>query len=42
MNLIIPLSQFGEYILEVNDAFGEALVNVPLYVGDFYPLLPDF
>jgi len=26
----------------VNDAAGEALINIPLYVGDIYPLLPDF
>lgn len=30
------------YILEVNDAGGEALINIPIYVGDIYPLVPDF
>lgn len=30
------------YILEVNDAGGEAVINIPLYNGDIYPLVPDF
>ena len=42
MEISIPLRQTGVYILEVNDAAGEALINIPLYVGDIYPLLPDF
>lgn len=42
VNLTITLNEPGVYILEVNDAGGEALVNIPLYNGDIYPLVPDF
>lgn len=42
MNLTITLNERGVYILEVNDAGGEAIVNIPLYNGDIYPLVPDF
>jgi hypothetical protein len=36
------LTDVGVYILEVNNAGGEAILNIPIYVGDIYPLLPDF
>lgn len=32
----------GAYIFEVNGPEGNALVNVPIYVGSFIPLLPDY
>lgn len=32
----------GAYIFEVNDPTGSAIVNVPVYVGATFPLLPDF
>lgn len=28
--------------MEINTSGGEALVNMPIYVGDIYPILPDF
>lgn len=28
--------------MEINDDTGAAVVNVPVYVGDVYPLIPDF
>lgn len=42
VNLPITFNETGVYILEVNDAGGEALINMPIYVGDIYPLVPDF
>jgi hypothetical protein len=38
----ITLSQEGVYILEVNNAAGSAVINQPIYVGNKYPILPDF
>lgn len=32
----------GVYILEVNDQGGSALLNVPVYIGNIIPLIPDF
>lgn len=32
----------GVYILEVNNNGGGAVINRPVYVGNSYPLLPDF
>jgi hypothetical protein len=32
----------GVYILEVTNTQGATVVNIPVYVGDIYPLLPDF
>lgn len=32
----------GTYIFEVNDPFGGAIVNVPIYIGEEIPLLPDY
>ncbi|MBN1351641.1 CAP domain-containing protein [candidate division KSB1 bacterium] len=31
----------GTYILEMNDQRGLALINIPIYVGEATPLLPD-
>lgn len=35
-------SQEGTYLLEINDTGGSALVNVPIYIGNYIPLIPDF
>lgn len=35
-------SQTGTYILEINNLDGSALVNVPIYIGNSIPLIPDF
>lgn len=32
----------GIYIIELNHAQGYALVNLPVYCGSSYPLLPDY
>ena len=32
----------GVYIIEINHLKGYALINMPVYVGDSYPLLPDY
>jgi len=32
----------GTYILEVNNQGGSAVLNVPVYIGDIIPLIPDF
>jgi len=32
----------GTYILEMNSQDGNALLNIPIYVGDFQPVLPGF
>lgn len=32
----------GTYILEVNDQGGSAVLNIPVYIGDIIPLIPDF
>lgn len=42
INMRIPFNRDGVYILEVNNAEGEAIINVPVYVGDIWPFLPDF
>lgn len=42
MDLTINLNETGVYIFEVNDAGGQAIINIPIYVGDIYPLVPDF
>lgn len=36
------LASTGTYIFEVNDPEGGAVVNVPIYVGNEFPLLPDY
>ncbi len=38
----VDLQETGTYIFEVNDPSGRAVVNIPLFVGDVVPLLPDF
>lgn len=38
----VALKSEGTYIFEVNNPAGAAVVNVPIYVGDYIPLLPDF
>ena len=35
-------SETGTYIIEINNLGGSALVNVPIYIGDAIPLIPDF
>lgn len=42
MKVKINFNQSGVYIIEVNGANGDAILNVPVYVGDIYPLIPDF
>ena len=37
----VPLKE-GNYIIEINHISGYALVNVPLYVGKSFPLIPDY
>lgn len=38
----LTLSKEGVYILEINSNTGSAIINIPVYVGDSLPLLPDF
>lgn len=38
----ITLNRTGVYIVEVNANTGAAVLNRPIYVGNFLPLLPDF
>lgn len=42
IQLSILLDTIGVYILEINDGTGSAIINTPVYVGDIYPLLPDY
>ncbi len=35
-------SQTGTYILEINDQGGSAVINVPIYIGNGIPIIPDF
>jgi uncharacterized protein YkwD len=32
----------GTYILEINDQGGSAILNIPIYIGDIIPIIPDF
>ena len=41
-SLNITLTKIGVYILEVNANTGVAVLNRPIYVGGFLPLIPDF
>ncbi|MFC1810312.1 S-layer homology domain-containing protein [Patescibacteria group bacterium] len=36
-----PVSN-GVYILEINNQSGSAVLNIPVYIGDIIPLIPDF
>lgn len=38
----ITLTKNGVYILEINANTGAAVLNRPVYVGNFLPLIPDF
>ena len=38
----ITLVKEGTHILEINNMAGMALINRPIYVGESYPLLPDY
>jgi hypothetical protein len=29
-------------LIEINEDSGMAIINQPVYVGDIYPLLPDY
>ncbi len=42
VELSVQLSTAGTYIFELNNPEGAAVVNVPVYVGDVFPILPDF
>ena len=42
INVQVTFATEGVYVLEVNTAGGEAIINSAVYVGDIYPLLPDF
>ena len=37
----VPLKE-GNYIIEINHIKGYAVINIPLYVGKSFPLLPDY
>jgi uncharacterized protein YkwD len=32
----------GRYIIEINDKFGVAILNHPIYIGNKIPLIPDY
>lgn len=42
LNIDIDFQEEGVYIFEVNNPSGGAVINVPVYVGNLVPLLPDF
>lgn len=42
LSFSIPTPDAGTYIFEINDTFGSAALNAPVYVGNGIPLLPDF
>lgn len=42
LNRVIVFNTPGVYIVEVNNIGGGAVINRPVYVGNSYPLLPDF
>ncbi|MFA6520897.1 MAG: CAP domain-containing protein [Candidatus Gracilibacteria bacterium] len=41
-NIETNLDSTGTYIFEVNDTEGGAVINIPIFVGDSIPLLPDY
>lgn len=41
LRLEADLNSEGIYIFEINNPLGAAIINVPVYVGDVTPLLPD-
>ena len=38
----LELDLDGPYLLEINTYYGEAILNRPIYVGNCFPLLPDY
>ena len=38
----VRLLDAGVYLISVSHVSGEAVINRPIYVGEGYPLLPDF
>lgn len=38
----MDLSQEGIHIIEINYLNGAAIINRPIYVGNGFPLLPDY
>ena len=36
------LNQKGIHIIEINYMSGAAIINRPIYVGEGFPLLPDY
>jgi len=41
-SFIYEPSEMGTYILEINNLGGSAVVNIPIYIGNSIPLIPDF
>ncbi|MBA4336241.1 hypothetical protein C0416_00520 [bacterium] len=41
-SFIYEPSETGTYILEINNLSGSAVVNIPIYIGNSIPLIPDF
>lgn len=41
-SLSYKINTTGRYIFEINNENGEAIMNHPIYIGDYVPLLPDF
>lgn len=42
IRLSLKFATPGPFILEVNDESGAAIINQAIYVGDVFPLLPDY
>jgi len=38
----LPFSSIGLYFIEINSSQGLAIYNAPIYIGNIFPLLPDF
>ena len=41
-SFIYKPNQTGTYIIEINNTAGSAIVNIPVYIGNSIPLIPDF
>lgn len=42
LNLSVKFTDQGTNLIEINQDSGLAIVNQAVYVGDVYPLLPDY